>query len=72
MKRIKLYLEDNENQVYQKLISDDLFVEGDSKGYPKLNGCGGSELVNFILDQFERIYLRYIFHRIMTVSHVQM
>lgn len=72
MKRIKLYLEDNENQVYQKLISDDLFVEGDSKGYPKLNDCGGSELVNFILDQFERIYLRYIFHRIMTVSHVQM
>ena len=45
-KRIKLDLEDNESQVYQKLISDDLDEEGHCKGFPKLNNCGGFELMH--------------------------
>ena len=47
-KRIKLDLGDNENQVYQKLISDDLDEEGHCKGFPKLNNCGGFELMHCI------------------------
>ena len=47
-KRIKLDFEDNENQVYQKLISDDFDEKGYCKGFPKLNNCGGSELMHCI------------------------
>ena len=47
-KRIKLDLEDNENQVFQKLISNDLDEEGHCKGFPKLNDCGGFDLMHCI------------------------
>ena len=45
---MKLDLEDNKNQIYQKLGSDDLDEEEHSKGYPKLNNCGGFELIHCI------------------------
>ena len=46
--RIKLDLKDNENQVYRKIISDDLDEERHCKGFPKLNNYGGFELMHSI------------------------